>query len=188
MNTNLLLLTKKPFKHLQTTTSVPFASSVLFQTEILKTEISELDTARILLKGIISISLPGKKQFLRYQPHFSPLLTLPERTNPRVCKFCLLFAGILKSANTIKAIFSSWVFIFAFIPLHLSSDAEFQAVLRNPSPASLHYQSWQDCSTICQAVLFHPLSITFISFKKFMGNPNSIHHITHPNIPLCFLI
>jgi len=185
MNTNLLLLIQKSFKHLKTSiygTSVPFASSVLFQTETLYFWARH---SMDWLKGIISISLLGKKQLLRYQLHFSPLLTFPKRTKPTVCKFCLLFAVIFKSVilqNTIKAIFSSWMCIFTFIPLHLWSDAEFQAIMSNPSPASLSYQNKQDSSATCQFCCFilYPLHLLLLwsSWKTW-----TIHHITCPNIP-----
>lgn len=96
-NTNLLLLIQEPFKHQHTlnyATSKPFATSALFQTGTLYLGAwHSMD----LLKGIICTQLLGKKQFLRYQMQFSPLLTLPERTNPRASKFCLLFAVILES-------------------------------------------------------------------------------------------
>lgn len=173
MNTNLLPLIQKPLKHLQTSisfTSVPFATSVLFQTDTLYLRATH---SMDLLKGIISILLLGKKPLLRYQLHFPQLLTCPGRTNPKVFKFCLLFAVILESVilQILLKLFSPPEFIL----LHLSSDAEFQAVLRNPSPASLSYQITQHSSTVCH--LLHPL---FISFMKFMGNPNYSSH----NLPI----
>lgn len=75
MNTSLLLLI--PFKYLQIlaySTSVSLASSGLLQTG---TFYLRARHSMDVLQGIISISLLGNKQFLRYQLHFSPLLIIP---------------------------------------------------------------------------------------------------------------
>lgn len=88
---------------------------------------------------------------------------------------------ICSSANTVKAIFSSWICIFTFMPLHLSSDAEFQAVLRKPSTASLS-------SKICRIVLLSASS-RFILYALNLSVVRSswtqtMHHRTCSYVPL----
>lgn len=88
---------------------------------------------------------------------------------------------IFSSANTVKAIFSSLICIFTFMPLHLSSDAEFQAVLRKHSTASLS-------SKICRIVLLsansrfilYPLNLSVV----WSSWTQTMHHTTHSYVPL----
>lgn len=134
-----------------------------------------------LLKGIISISLLGNKQFLRYQLHFSLLLTFPERTNPRVCKFCLLFAVILE-------------FVILQIQLRLFSPPEFASLplLLRICQVMLNFrQYWVIPLQLLLVTKTHEIvllsassvvssSIHGICFMKVMRKPNYQPH----NLPI----
>lgn len=90
--------------------------------------------------------------------------------------------SICSSANTVKAVFSSWICILAFVPLYLSSNAEFQAVLRKPSTVPLS-------SKICRIVLLSPFSAVSFSIPLFFSVVQSswtqtIHHTACSYVPL----
>lgn len=109
---------------------------------------------------------------------------LAERTNSRVCEFCLLFAVTLEFVvlQIQLRLFSPPEFAsFTFMPLHLSSDAEFQAVLRKPSTAS-------PSSKICRIVLLSASS-RFILYALNLSVVRSswtqtMHHRTCSYVPL----